>query len=432
MIFGFFKKKEEVQEEEPDLEPVRFLGALNGKDANLAANARLADAGLVPAKDLITDAMARRADTLRIEPKGPQAVVTILIDGIAYPSGKLAKAEALAVTQMLKLLAGLDTKQRKVAQSGGIKAEFDSKPYQLMVVVTPLPEAERLTVRIVDLSIKLENPSDLGMSEDLRKKLREITSLKGLLLAVGPPGSGTTTTLYAVLRGTDAYLSSIFTIGDTGGRNLFNITPFETNPGDSLSTTLDRVVRVEANVILIDPIKDAETAKVAISKHEDVMILSEFPAKDAAAGLVQLIEWTGDPKTVAAAFKGIISQKLLRLLCADCKQAYRPNKEFLKKAGLPAEATTLYRKPQATQDPNYEPCRTCGDVGYLGRVAMFELLEPSEEMQQLILKKPDAAAIRAQMKKEKMLTLLQDGLRLVAEGKTALEELQRVFKAPEK
>ena len=119
MVFGLFGKKRDNREEEDDdveIDPVSFLGPVSGEDVNLKANWRLVEAGLIRAKDLLTDALSRRADTIRIEPKGPQSVVTILVDGMPYPGGKLAKAEGMAITQMLKLLAGLDIKERTKPQ----------------------------------------------------------------------------------------------------------------------------------------------------------------------------------------------------------------------------------------------------------------------------------------------------------------------------
>src|SRR4029077_13062706 len=125
----------------------------------------------------------------------------------------------------------------------------------------------------------------------------------------GPSGSGTTTTLYALVRNVDAYMYTIFTIGDTEGRKLQQITPMEVDPKDDLATTITRAARKEANVILCDPIKDAETAKAIFSKAEAVMLLSEVAGKDTPSALLQLIEWSGDPKLVAAGLKGIVTQK---------------------------------------------------------------------------------------------------------------------------
>ena len=431
MVFGLFGKKNadrKDDDDDEDIEPVSFLGPVSGLDVNLKANGRLVEAGLMRAKDLVTDALARRAETIRIEPKGPQAVVTILVDGMPFPAGKLAKAEGMAITQMLKLLAGLDVKERKKQQVGGIKAEFDTKPYTLGIKSIPIPEGERLIVRVTDSKLKRDSLPDLGMGEDMRVKLRELCGSPGIMVVVGPPGSGTTTTLYAVVRNVDAYMYTIFMIGDSEGRKLQQITPLEVDPQDDLKTTLTRATRKEAHVILCDPLREADSAKAMFSKHEDVMILTEMAAKDTPAAVLQLIEWVGDPQIVAAGLKGVLTQKLMRLLCSDCRLAYRPKADFLKKLGLAEDIPALYRKPPEAVESSLDQCENCGGMGYFGRAGMFELLEMSDGMKQVVTTKPDAASIRSQMKKDKMTTLQQDGLRLVAEGRTSLEELQRVFK----
>jgi type IV pilus assembly protein PilB len=430
VIFGFFKKNNnEPQEEEEEVDPVRFLGAANGKDANLSAHQRLADAGLVPAKDVVTDALARRAETIRVEPKGPQYAVALLIDGMAQSGGRLSKVEGSAVCQILKLLAGLDPKLKTSPQSGAIKAEFEGKKYLLEVKSQPVADGERVTVRAHDSTIKRDTLTDLGMAEPLRQKIRSLCSHPGAVFVVGPSGSGTTTSLFATLRNVDTYMYTACTLGDIGGRTLPNISPFEANPGDSLETTIQRAYRKETNILCIDKCRKEDTA--AIFKHlDELCILTEFEARDAAAGVVQLLEWLGgDREKLVAGLRGILSQKLLRVLCNDCKQAFRPKPEFIKKAGLPAGTETLYRKPpeSAEQDPNFQPCETCGMTGYRGRLAVFEFLEMTEDMKKLVLENPDASALRSQMRKEKMTTLAADALRLVAEGKTSLEEVQRVF-----
>ena len=434
MVFGLFggKKKNEEPEEEEELEPVSFLGPLNGQEVNLKANGRLVEAGLMRAKDLVTDALARRADTIRIEPKGPQAVVTILVDGMPYPAGKLAKAEGLAVTQMLKLLAGLDVKERKLPQSGGIKAEFETKPYTLGIKSIAVADGERLTVRVTDSKLKLDTPTEQGMGEPMRLKLREICENPGVLLVVGPSGSGTTTTMFGVLRNIDAYIYTIFTLADYEGRKVQQVTALEREPGEELVATITKASRREANVLVCEPVKTDAIAKAMFSKHELILMLAEMAAKDTSAAVVQLIEWVGDAKLVAEGLKGILTQKLIRTLCPECKLAYKPKADFLKKLGLPEDTPALYRKPPDPVEGSVEhdECEKCGSVGYFGRTGMFELLEPTEGMRAVIAGKPDANAIRSQMKKDKMTTLQQDGLRLVAEGRTSLEELQRVFKQP--
>ena len=430
MVFGFFKKKEAEPEDDDDIEPVSFLGPTNGQEVNLKAHAKLVEAGLVRAKDLVTDALAQRADGLKIEPKGQLNTVTIYIDGIPQSGGRLSKAEGLAVTQVMKLVAGLDPKQRTAPQSGGIKAEFESKKYVLMVSSTPVPDGERLMIRINDQAIKLENPAELGMGEEMRLKLKSLTNSPGVVLVTGPPGSGVTTTMYGVLRNVDAYIHNVFTMIDSGGRTLFHVSTYD-DPvqGEDLEGSLTRLARREANCVLVEPIRSAEVAKPVFAKADSLMIISEMTAKDTASAVQALVQQVGDPALVAEHLRAIVQPKLLRRLCQACRLAYRPKPDFLKKLGLPETLKTLYRVPPIPEDAkDHEPCPKCSDVGYLGRVAMFEMLEVTPAIKEIIAAGADPAALRAQMKKEKATTLQADGLRLVAEGVTALEELQRVFK----
>ena len=430
MVFGFFKKKEAEPEDDDDIEPVSFLGPTNGQEVNLKAHAKLVEAGLVRAKDLVTDALAQRADGLKVEPKGQLNTVTIYIDGIPQSGGRLSKAEGLAVTQVMKLVAGLDPKQRTAPQSGGIKAEFESKKYVLMVSSSPVPDGERLMIRINDQAIKLENATELGMGEEMRLKLKSLTNSPGVVLVTGPPGSGVTTTMYGVLRNVDAYIHNVFTMIDSGGRTLFHVSTYD-DPvqGENLEGSLTRLARREANCVLVEPIRSAEVAKPVFAKADSLMIISEMTAKDTASAVQALVQQVGDPALVAEHLRAIVQPKLLRRLCQACRLAYRPKPDFLKKLGLPETLKTLYRVPPIPEDAkDHEPCPKCSDVGYLGRVAMFEMLEVTPAIKEIIAAGADPAALRAQMKKEKATTLQADGLRLVAEGVTALEELQRVFK----
>lgn len=432
MIFGLFGggKKKDTPKVEEEVEPVRFLGALNGKQANLQANQRLADAGLVPAKDLVTDGLDRRAEVIRLEPKGPGSVVNFVVDGVAYPGPRVQKIEASAITQILKLLAGLDIKERKASQTGGIKAEFNEKPYTLFVTTVGVADGERLTVKVMNPAVKLETALDLGMSEDLRGKIRSTAGDKpGLFIVAGPPGSGTTTSRFAVVRTLDAYVLGIYSYCDLMGRTLTNVTEFKSVEGDDLAATLHRIARQEGDIVVVDPLKDEAMAKQVATRIGDLMAISEMTAKDAPSAVVQLVQWLG-AETVAKSLKGVLSQKLIRTLCTECRQAYKPNPDFLKKAGLPSTVTTLYRKPPVTEVPGEQSdCPKCENVGFIGRTGMFELIQMTDGMREIITSGGDVAAIKAQMRADKMLTLQQDALRQVAEGKTSLDEVQRLFKA---
>ena len=461
MVFGFGKKKgrssddededddeeddddeDDDDEEEEEVELVLFQGALNGKDPNLAANARLVQAGLQPAKVLITEAISRRAEMVRVEPKGPVASVALYVDGIPYPAEKMPSQVALAVTQMVKLLAGIDLKEKGKKQTGGIKAQYLEGKYTLRVDTEPLQTGgERLTIRSQSNAVKMETPADLGWPESLRVKVREQTSKKqGLILAVGPPMSGVTTTCLALVRTIDAYLFTIYSLLGPDSKELLHVKAFIGNPGDNFEQTVTRAKRQEADVMFVAPIREAENAKVILNEAEDeTCFVAEFAAKDCYDAVMRLVQLVGDPKLVAARLNLLVSQKLVRLLCEKCRQAYRPHPSLLAKVGLPAETKVLYRPPQKIEhdkddeedDEDEEPeiCTKCGGIGYFGRVGLIECLEVTDEIRKVIAEGGSIDALRSAGRKAKMQSFQSDGIRLVGTGKTSLEELQRIFKA---
>ena len=431
MVFGWGRKAEPEDDDDDDeeVELVLFQGALNGVEPNMKENARLVSAGLIRAKEIVSDGLSRRAGLIRIEPKGERAPVSFHIDGLPYPGERISKQEAVAITGVLKLLAGLDVKDRKTTQQGGIKASYEETGYELQIITQAAEGGERLTVRATNNTVKLNTPQDLGMPDDFRLQIRELSSKPGIFLAVGPPGTGVTTLKYAILRGVDSFTHQIFTLWDTG-KKLDNISLFKANEGDTLTNTLERCFRVDGDIILVPDFKGPDVVKEVMAFHERASMISELVTKDGSTAITQLIKWLGDPAVVATGLNGVLQQRLIRTLCPDCKQAYRPNPAFLKKVGLPETVKTLYRKPKQEEDePELDSCDKCGDIGYYGQVAMFELIEMNEEMRELVKSNPDAATIKAKARELKMKNFQADGLRLVAEGKTSLEELQRFFKS---
>lgn len=420
-------------DDEEEIELVLFQGALNGKEANMRANARLVQAGLMPAKELVTDAITRRAETIRIEPKGGGSLIRMLVDGVAYPGGKLPKKRALAVTQLLKLLSGMDEKERRKPQAGGINSEYEETPYRLKIESVPVKGgAERMTIRIQNMKDLLERPEEMGFTEDLRIKIRELTChSKGVVLACGAPQTGVSTCALGILRSVDAYLYDIQSIADLGGRELMHVRDLEKLPDDDLDANLMRIIRSEGHVVFTDPIDSAEVAKTTFERQADIVIISEMAAKDAATAIEKLVKWLGDAETVANGLQAIISVKLIRKLCTSCREAFRPNPKLVRKIGLPKKTKTLYRPPQPDEEDDEDefiPCRKCGDIGYYGRTGLFEMIEMTDEMRKQVIAGESPADLRLLARDEKMPTFQGEGLRLVAEGITSLDELQRTLK----
>jgi type II secretory ATPase GspE/PulE/Tfp pilus assembly ATPase PilB-like protein len=437
VIFGFGKKSskaEEPDEDEEEIEYVLFQGATNGKDANLEDNKKLVAAGLTAAKELVTEALSERSDSFRMEPQGERAVVTFSIDGIRRPGPKFPVQKANAITQMLKLLAGLDIAIKDKPQVGGIKATYKDLKWEIIVKSTPIKGGEQLTVMYRNLKIVRAKPDDIGAPDIVKKTIRDYAAKKnGVILFAGPPESGVTTQALALLRSVDVYLYQCFILGDMGTREVVNVPIFKPEPGHGLDQTIDRIKRNDGDLIYFVSLNDEEIAKVAFNRGGDIGIVSEFTAKDAADGIIRMIDKVGDRKLVCDQLKCIVSHKLIRKLCNKCKEAFRPSPKLLAQTGLPEETEKLYRKaPEPEPDPKTqelpEPCSSCNDDCFRGRAAIFEMITMSDGLREVIMGGGDADAIRALAKKEKMLTFQIDALRLVADGTTGLEELQRVFK----
>jgi type II secretory ATPase GspE/PulE/Tfp pilus assembly ATPase PilB-like protein len=343
----------------------------------------------------------------------------------------------MAMIAIIKLLAGLDPNDRKSTQVGGIKAQYDNLPYHLMVESVPAGNgAERCRIKVENKKISRNKPADVGFPENLKKKIREFTSERsGVVLVCGPPDTGVTTLSIIVLHSVDPYLYSVFNMADVQGRELINVTNFTPEPGHDLELSLDRLIRREADVMFMNPLTSPQDAQTIFQYADRLSFILEIPANSPTEALKKVIEWVGVDETLKG-LRAIVTQKLIRKLCDDCKQAFRPNPMLLKKLGLPPETSVLYRAPvpPPPDDPKAptieELCADCDGVPYHGRVAAFEMLEMTDTMKEVVAHGADPAEIRRQMMADGQTTLQKDAIRLVAQGLTSLEEVQRTFAPP--
>ena len=415
-----------------DYDTVLFQGALSGEETDLGAHAKLVRVGLPRAKDLVSDALQRRAEKLRLEPKGSAAQVALYVDGQAFSGGRMSAKEAMAITQMLKVLAAMDPRERTAPQSGGIKAEYVETDYEIFVETTPTRGGERLVLKLVNQLARVDTPSEAGFTEELKELIREESATKnGVLLISGPPESGVSTAAIATLRSIDAYLFNIFNVADLGGREIIHVTNFEGEEGDGLEQKLARVIRKEADVCFVDPITE-QTAPIVYESSEDICLLGELPAPSAADSLVQFAHWVGSRAQAAERLRMALAPKLIRRLCTECREAYRPNPKLVAKVGLPPETTVLYRQPKEIDEETGQQmpvdCQMCGGLGYYGRIAMIELCRLTDPVKQVFVDGGTPADLKAAAREDGQPTFRSEGVRLVAEGVTSLEELQRAFR----
>jgi type II secretory ATPase GspE/PulE/Tfp pilus assembly ATPase PilB-like protein len=428
------KKGAQEQQEQPDVEQVLFQGPLFGREANLKANAKLVQAALVPVKQMISDALSRRSHTVLMEPREGRLAIRFVVDGMPYPAAAVPGQKGVAMVQMVKVLAGLDPADRKSAQSGGIKVEYDKIPYHLMIETAPAGGgAERIRIKVENQKVNRTRPSDIGFPDHLRRKIRQFTENRsGVILICGPPDSGVTTLSVVALHCVDPYLYSVYNLAEMKGRELINVTDFTPEPGHDLEMTFDRLNRREADVLFLNPLTSPQDTQTIFQYADRLSFIAEIPASNPIEAMKKLIEWIGIDEVIKG-LRCILTEKLIRKLCDDCKQAFRPNPTMLKKLGLPPETSVLYRAPlpPPPDDPKAatveELCADCDGVPYHGRVAAFEMLEMTDGMKEVVAEGADPDAIRKQMAADGQTTLQKDAIRLVAEGKTSLEEVQRTF-----
>ncbi len=367
-------------------------------------------------------------------PKGSDIRFCFQVDGVPNPGRKLSKQQGLAVVQIIKLLSGLNIQERKRPQSGGVLAELEEVPYQLRVSTAAVKTGgERLSIKAINLKQPLDRADDIGITEDCREKIRELSKGRnGLILISGAPNSGTTTTTFGVVRSVDAYQYTIFALADPEHREMSHIATLDKKEGDTFDDELRRIIRMEADIIYLNPITDEDYVASILNVKDEITMIAELPAKDAISGMMKYCALAGGIDKGVNSLRCVIGHKLIRTLCDQCKEAFRPNPKLIAKMGLPKSTKMLYRPPRQTVDEDgneIEPCEKCNGLGYLGRTLLLEMYTMTDEMKALIIGGADASKIKAFAKKQEMPNFQKDAMRLVAEGKVSLDELQKAFKS---
>ncbi|MFM7149386.1 MAG: GspE/PulE family protein, partial [Gemmataceae bacterium] len=293
---------------------------------------------------------------------------------------------------------------------------------------------EKMVMRLLDRSKAINDLGQLGMRDKLRDQIRGIvTQPHGMFIVCGPTGAGKSTTLYACLSEIDRFQKNVITVENPVEYHIDNVTQIEVNPkaGKTFATELRSILRQDPDVIYIGEIRDHETAEIACQAAQTGhMVFTTLHANDTATAIGRLLDLGVKPFMVASAVSAILGQRLVRVLCPRCKVAYRPNPEILRRAHLPANKIKAFYKPPKV-DPDDDPdslCEYCNGTGYRGRTGIFELLVVNDKIREMLKDDPNIDAIRQEAAKGGLLLLQQDGMRVVIEGETSIEELLRVSK----
>ena len=376
---------------------------------------------------MLSQAVRDHASDIHIEPYKDRVKIRKRVDGILYEMFSPPKHVQAKLISRVKIMAKMDIAERRLPQDGRIEIRIADKNVDLRVSTLPTAFGERVVMRLLDKSNVLLSLEELGMSSrDLNIFLKLIKAPHGIILVTGPTGSGKTTTLYSALSILNHSDVNIITVEDPVEYQINGISQMQVNPKIDLSFAngLRTIVRQDPDIILVGEIRDMETVEMAIQAAlTGHLVFSTLHTNDAVSAITRLIDMGIEAFLVSSSVNAILAQRLVRMICPNCREAYTPSREYLEKLGLPGEQfqdVSLYRG---------KGCSECLHTGYQGRVGIYELMVLSEAIKTMILTTSDTGKIKRQAMADAdmpMLTLRQDGLQKVLKGLTTLEEVFRV------
>jgi type IV pilus assembly protein PilB len=367
-------------------------------------------------------AVKEGASDVHIEPAENLLRVRFRIDGRLTEKLRPPAQMHAAVASRIKIMAGLDISERRLPQDGGIHVMMDNRPIDLRVSTVPGRHGEKVVIRIIDnekASVHLEK---LGFSYDTLKGWKKALALpNGILLVTGPTGSGKSTTLYAGLHEINKDDVNICTVEDPVEYVLPGVNQFQVNEkaGFTFAAALRSLLRQDPDILMVGEIRDAETARLAtqaaLTGH---LVLSSLHTNDAPSAITRLFNLGIEPYLVGATLGGVLAQRLVRKLCQACRESYSPT----------INERRQMEKQLGTIDTLYRPrgCPRCRNIGYSGRIGIYELMVPDDAMVERISQGPPLADLREHARRLGMKTLRADGMEKVKSGTTTLDEVFRV------
>jgi type II secretory ATPase GspE/PulE/Tfp pilus assembly ATPase PilB-like protein len=411
-------------------EPHKIQGVSSaGSSARVAAVTSAVPAGPSASERLVNDLILKAfrlgASDVHLEPNPDHLLVRVRIDGVLAPLEKVPADQMKQAMNCLKIMSHLDTGESRTAVDGRFNfARYDPLVKELDVRATFLPTffGEKAVLRLVDHSKLKLSLEELGFTPEAGRLYQTVVSRQsGIVLHVGPQGSGKTTTAYAAIRNVPRPQSSLVTVEEMIEYVIPGVTQVQLNPEGGLTykTAVQGVLRQDPDVILIGEIKDAETARTAIeAAMTGRLVLSTLHATGAPSAVARLVELGFPRPHVAHSLAGIVSQRLVRRLCPDCRERTSPSTLIRSALMLPVSAQAIYRA---------RSCRKCGTKGYRGRVALYEITAFSDRMREAVASGAAVTQLDAIALEEGTVPLLRDAVEKILRGDTTVEEVLRTL-----
>ncbi len=375
---------------------------------------------------ILTQAVRARASDIHIEPYERELKVRYRIDGLLYNTLTPPRRLQAAISSRIKVMANLNIAERRLPQDGRIRIRVGEKDVDIRVSVVPIAYGERIVLRLLDKTSVLLGLEEIGMAEGAYSRYsRLIKRSNGIILVTGPTGSGKTTTLYGTLNKINAPELNIITIEDPIEYQLSGIGQIQVNPRIDLTFAngLRSILRQDPDIIMVGEIRDRETAEIAIQASlTGHLVFSTLHTNDAAGAVTRLLDMGVEAFLVSSSVMAIIAQRLVRVICRECRGAYHPDLSLVKELGLDRLSETgfdgfFYRG---------KGCTACLQTGYRGRSGIYELLVIDDNIRGLIMGDADSNVIRRKAIEQGMTTLFRDGIDKIINGITTVDEVLRV------
>ncbi|MCZ6875370.1 MAG: type II secretion system ATPase GspE [bacterium] len=380
---------------------------------------------------ILSQAVHDRASDIHIEPFERNLQVRYRIDGILHEILSPPKRLQSAITSRLKIMADMNIAERRLPQDGRITVRVRNREIDIRVSVVPTAFGERLVLRLLDKTSTMLNLEDIGFSPDLLEVYnRIIRRSHGIILVTGPTGSGKTTSLYATLQRINAPEVNIITVEDPIEYQLNGVGQIQVNPKIDLTFAngLRSILRQDPDIIMVGEIRDRETAEIAIQASlTGHLVFSTLHTNDAASAVTRLLDMGIEPFLISSSVLAMMAQRLIRLLCLDCREPVPPDPETLLELGITSDDCLQYGNQL------YRPrgCDACRGTGYQGRTGAYELLVMNDTIRTLVMQRANASTIKAAALENGMRALLEDGVRKVLNGETTASEVLRVTQESE-
>jgi len=371
---------------------------------------------------MIIQAINKRASDIHIEPLEDGLDIRYRVDGILHDVQRPPKYLQSAIISRIKVLANLDISEHRIPQDGRFNIKVENRDIDIRVSCVPTIYGENVVLRLLDPNSVALGLEKLGFLESTLNKYEDLIHRPyGIILVTGPTGSGKTTTLYASLSTINSPEKNIITIEDPVEYHLGGIRQIQINPKVELTfaSGLRSILRQDPDIIMVGEIRDLETAEIAIhAALTGHLVFSTLHTNDAAGAITRLIDMGVEPFLASSSIIGVVAQRLVRVICPDCKEAYEPDNSVLEKIGIQKDQNTKFYRGKG--------CDKCMHTGYLGRIAIFELMIPNDDIRGLTVNKSTTEQLKKAAIESGMTTLQQDGIQKVLSGLTSIEEVLRV------